>query len=114
MTETQTQKYKVLIKRPDRPPEVEELDLEGKSLSEAILPAINAKTDRELQTCEYNSSIRMYYTENGTYNFGIAYQSFFGAVVFVKRKSHHRGINGKPTDITPMDVKRIKAAMGWR
>ena len=114
MTAAQTQKIKILIKRPDEPPEIAEIEIEGRNADKALTPLLGAKSDWDIETCEYNSSIRMFYTLSGRYNFSIAYQTFTGAVAFVKRKSHHRNKDGKPLDISPADVKRIKAALNWR
>lgn len=117
---TDTKMVKALLKRPDKPPEIINIEFpfimssDDSDLWKQIMPILAAPV---MDSVDYSSTIVIYYARGSSqpYNFNISYQSFYGNVLFLKCKRHRSSLTGTiPFSLSNMEIKRICAAMGWK
>lgn len=125
MTETKTKNditVRTLLKKPDLPPRIVNISftpdrksVKTTEIRETVRDVLNLQgSDTPVEECDYNSLIKMYYADKGTYNFGIGYQFFMGNVLFLKVKDRGNNRYLCPCNLTDFEIKRIIAAMGWQ
>lgn len=112
---------KILLKKPGKPPEFAYIAFPpGKKYyaeehaKTAVRDVLEIRAPQiPTQSCDYNSQIKMYYADDGTYNFEIGYQKFAGNVIFMRVKTVREYKMFSPSSLTDNDVKHINALMGW-
>lgn len=115
MTENKTIEFRALLKCPDEDPQIINIVHNAESDFNENVGSIICPYAKKSESVDYSSTIKMYYVNGGGYyNFGIAYQNFFGNVLFVKDKKYQTAKTNAPCSLTDLDIKRICAAMGWK
>ena len=61
---------------------------------------------------DYSSQITMYYRD-GKFNFEVCFHKYYGDVLLVKSKYHHKCTNSNLCDMSDDDITRLYAAMKW-